>query len=609
MRQRWAMRRFVLSLLVFALACSDPTDSDDPTSGMADMGTDDGRDLGPGDGRDLGPDPAPDFGPGAIAPLAPERVAMRIQGSCGLLTGEHEGAVRCWGDTMLADRAPMGTFVHVGGRGTMCAVTAAGTGECWNATDRAEIPSTLTPAVRVDSAGDTVCVLSATGELACFDGLFESPVDPGLATDSVVDFSMTDGHVCVIRSGGSVECAGSTDGGHGTPPADLVGATEIAVSPSGACALADGSLRCWGDTPATPGLVDGDLTHMDLDGWLCVAHADGSIGCWRDSGAVEIPSDLPPATRVAVGFSSSSSRTSVCIEAMDGAIRCFGYNYYGQTSAPADVGVIATMETDYQFTLVIAEDGTASGMGVSVRAVPADLGPVVSASVANQYACALTTAGAVRCWGHELSMAADEIEPPSSLPNAASVAVGNGSACVIRSADGGLTCWGERLSRFPAPTSTTGFTKLYMGGHHHCGLREEGRVTCWGYPASSGLTPSFELRAVDLAVGVGHTCAVDTAGALTCWGRNDDGQTDVPPDLGTVVDVAVNNNGVCALRTDGRIRCWGDVHTSILDGLERLESLGPTAITLDEDRLCGLTARRSAVCVGVNAGTLASHTP
>lgn len=604
------MRLLALSLLVFAFACSDPVASDDDTTDMA--GSDrpmDGTDLGTGDGRDLGTGAA-DFGPGAVAALAPGRVAMRTQGSCGILAGALEGSVRCWGDSALADRAPTEAgFVHVGGRTTVCAVTAAGTGECWNASERAPIPAAVTPAVRVDSAGDTVCVLSALGELGCFEGLFATPHDPGLATDSVIDFAMTDGHVCVVRPGGTVECAGRTDDGHGAPPADLSGVTEIAVSRTGACALAEGSLRCWGDTPATPGLSDGDLIHMDLNRWLCVVHAGGRIECWDGTDAVEIPDGLPSAARVAVGYSAYRLRVPVCVEGMDGAVHCFGYNYFGEASAPADVGEIATIETDYQFTLAVAEDGTATGMGEPERALPDDLGPVANASIARQYGCALTLAGAVRCWGRELSLAADEIEPPDSLPTASGVYVGGGVACVIRSSDGGLTCWGRALSRDPAPTSITGFTKLFMGSHHHCGLRDEGRVTCWGYPASSGLAAPSSLRAVDVAVGVAHTCAVDTSGALSCWGRNDDGQMDVPSDLGTVVDVAVNDNGVCALGADGRIRCWGDVRTSILDGVERLERLGPTAISMAEDVLCALTARRSAVCVGVDPGALASHAP
>ena len=64
-------------------------------------------------------------------------------------------------------------------------------------------------------------------------------------------------------------------------------------------------------------------------------------------------------------------------------------------------------------------------------------------------------------------------------------------------------------------------------------------------------------RAVKVSAGPAHTCVVDDAGALTCWGYNQDGQLNVPTDLGPVEDVAVGTFHTCALRITADISCWG----------------------------------------------------
>ena len=42
-----------------------------------------------------------------------------------------------------------------------------------------------------------------------------------------------------------------------------------------------------------------------------------------------------------------------------------------------------------------------------------------------------------------------------------------------------------------------------------------------------------------------------------CWGDNDDGESDVPADLGSVVGVAAGDQHTCAIEESGQLKCWG----------------------------------------------------
>ncbi|CAE7708885.1 Herc4, partial [Symbiodinium sp. KB8] len=50
------------------------------------------------------------------------------------------------------------------------------------------------------------------------------------------------------------------------------------------------------------------------------------------------------------------------------------------------------------------------------------------------------------------------------------------------------------------------------------------------------------------------------SGELVCFGYNDDGQCDVPPDLGPVVAVAAGRAHTCAVKTSGELVCFGNNH-------------------------------------------------
>jgi alpha-tubulin suppressor-like RCC1 family protein len=176
---------------------------------------------------------------------------------------------------------------------------------------------------------------------------------------------------------------------------------------------------------------------------------------------------------------------------------------------------------------------------------------VLAVTAGGYHTCALTSAGAVKCWGDNYWGALGD---------------------------------GTRENR-PVPVNvvglSSGVTAMTASGHT-CALTSAGGVKCWGRNVSGQLgdgTTENRLVPVDvvgLSGGVtaitasGHTCALTTSGAVKCWGSNSNGQlgdgtTENRP---TPVDVSGLSSGVlavtaggyhtCALTSVGGVKCWGD---------------------------------------------------
>ena len=133
--------------------------------------------------------------------------------------------------------------------------------------------------------------------------------------------------------------------------------------------------------------------------------------------------------------------------------------------------------------------------------------PVSQISAGAIHTCALTTAGAVKCWGYNISGQLGDNSTTQRLTPVDVVSLGSGVAAIS------------------------------AGLYHTCALTTAGAVKCWGYNAlgqlgdnstSQRLTP---VNVVGLGSGVAaisagayHNCALITAGAVKCWGYNGLGQ-------------------------------------------------------------------------------------
>ena len=277
-----------------------------------------------------------------------------------------------------------------------------------------------------------------------------------------------------------------------------------------------------------------------------------------------------------------------CAVTETGGVKCWGQNTYGQLG-----------------------NGTNSNSSVPVDVKGLTSG-VKALAVGSFHSCAITEAGAVKCWGRNSSgQLGTNSTANTNLPTAVNglssgavyitAADGNGSnghTCVVMNA-GGVKCWGlnnyGQLGNNSTTTSTvpvdvaglgSGVTLVAAGSMHTCAVLLDGTGRCWGrndagqlgngFNANSsvpvvikGLTGIVALKAGGDNTNKIATCAVTGSGGLKCWGSNSDGQlgngtttaANVPTDVSGltsgVVNVALGNRHACASLSSGAVQCWG----------------------------------------------------
>ena len=357
----------------------------------------------------------------------------------------------------------------------------------------------------------------------------------------------------------------------------------------------------------------------------CALLATGGVECWGDNhyGELGDGSTADRSNPVAVsGLSSgvaaiAAGSNHTCALLDTGAVKCWGYNRYGQLGNGTATGADAANPTPVDV----------SGLSGGVAAITAG----------GSHTCALLNTGGVTCWGwnrrgqigdgQDCSTGQCRRLVPSDVTGLASGAVaidaGIYHTCALLST-GGVACWGQNdtgqlgtttgspcvdeqlvpLACAPTPVDVlglTGVTGLAAGEAHTCALLDAGGVTCWGSNASgqlgdggacgstcgspvdvAGLAPAAAIDA-----GNQHTCAfAQEQAAVSCWGANGLGQLGngdspngalgpvevcaepscapvcIPEEpcgpLRDVIALSLGRGHSCAATGGQEARCWGD---------------------------------------------------
>lgn len=292
-----------------------------------------------------------------------------------------------------------------------CAVTAAGGVQCWGYN------------------GDGQLGTGAKGDPSAV------PVDvPGLT--GIARVVAGESHTCVLTTGGGVKCWGKNDAGQlgngstdpeSLSPVDVTGlgsgVTAIAAGRTHTCAIAGGAAKCWGSNlygeqgigtagngVRTPGVVTGFASGVAAisagDSTTCLVTTGGAAHCFgkNDSGQLgnakggtgeEEHSPVAVSTLTTQTTSIAAGWGFACA-LVGGGVKCWGSNF--------DL-VIGNGETpSFETNVPVAVSTLATG--------------VASVAASVHRACAITTAGALRCWG------------TSALGNDATKAVGDQSSAI-----------------------------------------------------------------------------------------------------------------------------------------------------------------------------------
>ena len=293
-----------------------------------------------------------------------------------------------------------------------------------------------------------------------------TPVGVAGLTSGTIAIAASNFYNCSLSTAGGVQCWGwnrSGQLGNGTritslTPVDVLGlATGVsAVSADGAhaCALTSGGgVKCWGNNGV------GQL-------------GDGTKASYNST-PVEVSGMASGATAIAAGGGHT------CVLTTGRGVICWGYNADGQLGN----GSIAWS------SLPVAVSGLPSG--------------VAAIAAGGSHTCALTSSGGVKCWGFNsggqlgngtTARSSTPVDVAGLTSGVSAIAAGNNYTCAL-TIGGGVRCWGfnnflgqlgnGKTINSSTPVNVVGLTSgvaaISAGYSHTCALMNRGGVKCWGY--------------------------------------------------------------------------------------------------------------------------------
>ena len=342
-------------------------------------------------------------------------------------------------------------------------------------------------------------------------------------------------------------------------------------------ALPDGKCRVWLPTVMGPRLQAAKIATGG--GTTCALTTTGAVKCWGGAsfGSLGNGSNTDSNKPVDViglsnGVSDINTRNGVtCAITTAGAVKCWGGLPFETLYEPVEV----------------------TSLSSGVKAI----------SVNGDHGCALTNIGAVKCWGvNEYGQLGNGSTISSSTPvdviglniGVIAISVGSYFSCALTSG-GAVKCWGWNFfgdlgnnsrSNSATPVDVVGLSSgvkaISAGGEHTCALTSAGTVKCWGRGASgelgNGTFDALRSTPVDviglgsevnaIATGSGQSCALTGAGVIKCWGGNSYGELgngspnyfNTPvnvTELSGIKAISVGGGHICAITSAGGVKCWG----------------------------------------------------
>ena len=237
----------------------------------------------------------------------------------------------------------------------------------------------------------------------------------------------------------------------------------------------------------------------------------------------------------------------------------WGWNLYGQATAPGGLGGISALAAGYRFSLALRTNASLAAWG--------DL-PIGSGAISNvtaiaagvEFAMALKSDGTVLTWGDN---SYGQTNVPPDLTNVVAIAAGTQHSLALK-ADGTVVAWGLGSSGQTAiPSGLSNVLAVAAGNYYSMALKNNGTLTVWG-SMNNSVTENLS-NVVAIASGYEHGLALTADGMVVGFGWNTSYQATPPPGLSNVTAIAAFSNHSLALKDDGTVVAWGDNNVGMSD--------------------------------------------
>jgi alpha-tubulin suppressor-like RCC1 family protein len=484
-----------------------------------------------------------------------------------------------------------------------------------NSDGQTNIPAGLGEVVAIAAESYSCLALQSNGMVAAWgdDNYGETNVPVGLS--NVVAIAGGGFFSLALRSDGTVVGWGDNSFGQRTMPAGLSNVVAIAAGVYDSMALeSNGTVLAWGYDGNEQTNVPVSLSNVvaiAAGAYHCLALlGNGTVVAWGDNayGETNVPAGLSNVVAIAAGSYHSLALQS------NGTLVGWGDDTYGETTSPAGLSNVVGIAGGNYFSLANQGYSTVVAWGnnsYGQTTVPASQNSVVSIAAGGYHGLALLHDGSPFITRQPVSETADSgttivlsvavlsAQPVSyqwklngvnlvgatnallTLTNAQttrsgtySVVVGN-SLGAVSSVETTLTVNNAAPIILVQPANQS----VLLGGNAAFSVTANGSPPLsyqWQFNGKNitGATQStLDLADVTEAnvgnyrvevsnafgVTISSNAALPAALSLVvAWGDNSNGQTTVPPGLGTVVAIAGDGYSSLALQSDGAVVAWGD---------------------------------------------------
>lgn len=250
----------------------------------------------------------------------------------------------------------------------------------------------------------------------------------------------------------------------------------------------------------------------------------------------------------------------------DGKVTAWGFDYYGQTTVPAELSNVKAIAAGEDHSLALKNDGTMVAWGdnrFNQTNVPVELKGVTAISAAWNYDFALKNDGTITNFGKDSML-------PIGQTNIVAIAGSRsffGDNLALKK-DGTVIEWNNRTGSANTSLGLSNVIAIATGAGHSLALRNDGAVFGWGGNAKGQATgvPTTNFQSsssgpviiggqalknvVAIAAGNNFSLALKIDGTVVAWGDNRWHQTDVPTGLSNVVAIAAGGNFCLAITTN-----------------------------------------------------------